>query len=117
MRWPIVVLIAFSCTAANRPLWLVNAMVHLLSRMPASEDDLAGRGRVAVLWLPGHGDRGVVGQADRRPQLDGARAAAHMEGADGDQPVRPLHPGLVIEARRGGRQFRDVQGDGPPGGR
>ena len=81
------------------------------------EHDLAGRGRVAVLRLPGDGDDGIVGQADRRPQLDGARAAAHVEGADGDQPARPLHPGLVVVAPRGGRQSRDVQLDGQPGGR
>src|SRR5947207_13847706 len=112
MRWPIVALIPFSCTAANRPLWLVNAMVNLLSWMPAGEHDLAGRGGIAVLRLPRDGDRGVVGQADRRPQLDSARTAAHVEGADGDQPARPLHPGLVEVARRRRRQPRNVQLDG-----
>src|SRR5262249_7363026 len=64
------------------------------------EHDLAGRAGVAVLGLTGDGDHGVIGQVDRRPQLDGARAAAQMEGADGDQPARALHPGLVVIARR-----------------
>src|SRR5689334_881065 len=42
MSWPIVVLIPFSCTAANRLLWLVNAMMHLPQAWPArTEQDLA----------------------------------------------------------------------------
>src|SRR5437764_7797480 len=56
----------------------------------AGEHDLAGGSGVAVLAFPGDGDRRVVGQTDRRPQLDRARAA-QVEGADGDQPAGPLH--------------------------
>src|SRR5262249_26573011 len=105
--------------AASTPLAPSSAATRLFRDLPmtsgtAGEDDLAGGGGVAVLRLPGDGDRRVAGQGDRRPQLDGARAA-HVEGADGDQPVRPLHPGLVVEARRGWRQARDVQLDGQPG--